>query len=89
MPFDNLSIRQLLAFCLKIIFLSGLCCVKAVSVEYKHIRFTSFQLAFTSAAKLVPMFVVPSLFRFYSILFFFLQATETSTGRKKFSSLAS
>jgi len=47
--FGNLFIRQLLAFFCKE-YLSSLCCVKAMSVEYKHIHFTFFQLAFTSAA---------------------------------------
>ena len=39
--FENLFICRFLEE-----YLSCLCCVKAVSVEYKHIRFSFFQLAF-------------------------------------------
>ena len=58
-PFENVLSAGIWPFvCAE--YLSCLCCVKAVSVEYKYKHFTLFQLACTSR-----MFVLPSFLRFF------------------------
>ena len=74
-PFKNLLSAGILPFVCKE-YLSCLCCVKAMSVEYKYKDFTFFQLACTSG-----VFVLPSF------LCFFLQ-NKMAMGQKKFSSQA-
>ena len=61
-PFENLLSAGIWPFVCKE-YLSCLCCVKAVSVEYKYKYFTFFQLGCTSQ-----MCVLPSFLCFFSFL---------------------